>query len=102
MNDEAWLEIIPKLCKSIWRQEIIWDHPDWWVLLSLDGFTSHVNVHNAQDIFSELKIMVIKEKGNTSHVYQAYDQQVENHDKTHMRAAINMLNTVLGQSIYQW
>ena len=29
INDEAWLEIIPKLCKSIQRQEIIWDHPDW-------------------------------------------------------------------------
>ena len=76
MNDEAWLEIITKLCKSIWRQEIIRDHPDWWVLLSLDGLTSHVNVLNSQEIFAELKIMVIKEEGDTSHVCQAYDKQV--------------------------
>ena len=36
MNNEAWLEIIPKLCKSIRRQKIILNHLDWWVLLSLD------------------------------------------------------------------
>ena len=76
MNYEAWLEIIPKLCKLIQRQEIIRDHPDWWVLLSLDGFTSHVNVLNAHEIFAEFKIMVMKEEGDKSHVCQAYDHQV--------------------------
>ena len=101
MNDKAWLEIITKLCKSIWRQEIIRDHPDWWVLLSLDGFTSHVKVLNAHEIFSELIIMVIKEEGNTSHVCQAYDKQVSKDDKTHMRAALNMINPVLVQSMDQ-
>ena len=65
MNDETWLEIIPKLCKSIWRQEIIWDNPDCCVLLSLDGFTSHVNVLNAHEIFAEFKILAIKEEGDT-------------------------------------
>ena len=52
MNDEAWLGIITRLCKSIRRQEIIRDHLAWWVLLSLDGFNSHVNVLNAHDIFA--------------------------------------------------
>ena len=51
MYDEAWLEIIPKLCKSIRRQEIIRDNPDWWVLLFLDGFNLHENVLNAHEIF---------------------------------------------------
>ena len=55
MSDEAWLEIITKFFNSIWRQGIIWDHSDWWVLFSLDGFTSHVNVLNAHEIFAELK-----------------------------------------------
>ena len=96
------LEIIPKLCKSIRRQEIICDHPDWWVLISLDGFTSHVNVLNAHEIFAEFKIMVIKEEGDKSHVCQAYDQQVAKDDKTHMRAALNMLNPALVQSMDQW
>ena len=102
MNDEVWLEIIPKLCKSIRRQEILWDHPDLWVLLSLDGFTSHVNALNAHEIFAEFKIMVIKEEGDTSHVCQSYDQQVAKDDKTHMRAALNMLYPFLVQSMDQW
>ena len=38
---------------------------------------------------------------DTSHVCQAYDQQVEKYDKTHIRAALNMLNPVLGQSMDQ-
>ena len=33
MNDEARLEIITKLCRSIWRQEIFRDHPDWWAFV---------------------------------------------------------------------
>ena len=32
---------------------------------------------------------------------QAYDQQVAKDDKTHMRAALNILNPVLGQSMDQ-
>ena len=97
MNDESWPEIIPKFCKSIQKKEITWDHTDWWVLLSLDGFTSHVNALNAHEIFAEFKIMVIKEEGDTSHVCQAYDKQVAKDDKMHMRADLNMLNTVLNQ-----
>ena len=46
--------------------------------------------------------MVIKEEGDTSHVCQAYDQQVEKDNKTHMRAALNMLNPVICQSMDQW
>ena len=72
------------------------------VLLSLDGFTSHVNVLNAHEIFAEFKIMVIKEEGYTSHVCQAYDQQVAKDYTTHMRAALNMINPVIGQSMDQW
>ena len=46
--------------------------------------------------------MVIKEEVDTSHVCQAYDQQVAKDDKTYMRAALNVLNPVLSQSMYQW
>ena len=46
--------------------------------------------------------MVIKEESDISHVCQAYDQKAANDDKTHMRTALNMLNTVLGQCMDQW
>ena len=38
MTDKAWLKIVPKLCRSIRNQEVIRDHPDWRVLMSLDDF----------------------------------------------------------------
>ena len=50
MTITAWLEILTKLCRSIRNQEVIRDHPDWWFLLPLDGFVSHVNVLNAHEI----------------------------------------------------
>jgi hypothetical protein len=102
MTDDAWLEIVPKLCRAIRKQKVIKDHPDWWVLLSLDGFGSHVNVIDSHEIFSAHKILVIKEEGDTSHVNQAYDQQVAKDDKTLMRAAINAVAPKLGINMNQW
>ena len=102
MTDEAWLELVPKLCQSIRKQEVIRDHPDWWVLLSLDGFGSHVNVLRTHEIFSRNKMLVIKEEGDTSQVNQAYDQQVAKDDKTHMRAAVDALSPALGMKMDQW
>jgi len=102
MTDDAWLQMVPKLCKSIRNMEVIRDHPDWWVLLSLNGFGSHVNVFEAHDFFAKEKILVIKEEGDTSHVNQAYDQQVAKDDKTFMRTAVEALNPVLRQKMDQW
>ena len=102
INDEVFLDIISILCTSIRRQESIWDHPDWQVLLSLDGFTSHVNVLNAHEIFKVFKIMAIKQEGDTSHVFQAYGQQVERYDKMHVRTAHNILNPIIGQIMDKW
>ena len=43
------------------------------MLLTLDGFGSHVNVNEAQKIFADNKILIAKE-GDSSHVNQPYDQ----------------------------
>ena len=42
--------------------EGIRDHPDFWVVLSLDGFGSHL-IGDALVVFNEYKILVIKEEG---------------------------------------
>ena len=76
MNDEVYERIVPDLCKGIRQMPVIKDYPNWWVAITLDGFGSHVNVHSTQQIFSDHKILIIKEEGDTSHVNQAYDQQV--------------------------
>jgi hypothetical protein len=73
MTDEAWMELVPHLCRGIRQMNVIKDHPNLWAVLSLDGFGSHLEA-SALLVFEEHKIIVIKEEGDTSHVSQAYDQ----------------------------
>jgi hypothetical protein len=103
MTDEVYLTLFPFLCKGIRQMPVIKEHPTWWVVLSLDGFGSHVNVHKAQEIFSQHKILVIKEEGDTSHVNQAYDQQVAKADKRMMRHNLELVRSKLGgNKLDQW
>ena len=55
MTDEAWLEIVQKLCVSIRNMDIIKAYPNWWVLLSLDGLGSHINVQDSHEISARSK-----------------------------------------------
>jgi hypothetical protein len=103
MTDEVYLKLVTPLCHGIRQMPVIKDHPDWWVILSMDGFGSHVNVHEAQEIFTEHKIFVIKEEGDTSQVNQAYDQQVAKADKANMRKNLELVRSRLGGSqMDQW
>ena len=102
MTDEAWAQIVPNLCESIRDMDVIRDHPQWWVLLTLDGFGSHVNVDEALKIFADSKILIAKEEGDTSHVNQAYDQLVAKADKQYVRHSLNMIKATLGRAIDQW
>jgi hypothetical protein len=42
MTNEVWIKITPHLCDGIRAMEGITNHPDWWIVLSLDGFGSHL------------------------------------------------------------
>ena len=84
MTDQAWREIVHDMCKGIRAMPKIEDHKDWWCLLSLDGFGSHLDA-SALEIFAEYKILVIKEEGDSSQVCQAYDQLVARQDKRVVR-----------------
>ena len=72
MTNDAWKRICPKLCKGIRAMEVIRDHPDKWVVFSLDGFGSHLCPKSLL-VFAEHKILVVKEEGDTSQVSQPYD-----------------------------
>jgi len=67
MTNEVWMKIIPHLCDGIRAMEGITNHPDWWIVLSLDGFGNHL-VGKSLEEFSKRKILVIKEEGDTSQV----------------------------------
>ena len=102
MTDAVYAEIAPQLAAGIRKMPHICEHPDWWVIVSLDGFGSHVNVHAAQEAFFEQKIMILKEEGDTSHLNQAYDQSVAKNDKAGMRMNLDLIRPHIGVRLYQW
>lgn len=80
MTDVAWKAMAPKIGDGIRKMPVIKDHPQWWCLLSLDGFSSHMDP-DSLEVFAKYHILVIKEELDASQVCQAYDQIVAKHDK---------------------
>jgi hypothetical protein len=101
MTDEAWMELVPHLCRGIRQMDVIKDLANLWVVLSLDGFGSHLEA-SALLLFEEHKIIVIKEEGDTSHVSQAYDQMVAKADKRKFRELIDTFRAHQKGVINQW
>ena len=101
MTNDAWFEMCEGMCKGIRQMPVIRDHPDKWVVFSLDGFGSHLDPA-ALEIFSEYKILVIKEEGDTSQVSQAYDQQVAKQDKKLTRELLDTIKTFKKRVIDQF
>jgi hypothetical protein len=54
MTNEVWLDIAPSLCKGIRSMKGICDHPNWWVVLSYDGYGSHLQ-NDALEVFTAEK-----------------------------------------------
>ena len=77
------------------------NHPDWWCVLTLDGFTSHITVASALEVFREQNIFVVKEEADTSHVNQAYDQSVAKVDKLNVRWMLDLIRSHLS-CLTQW
>jgi hypothetical protein len=91
MTDETWAKMAPVVAKGIRKMEDFCDHPNCWVVCSLDGFSSHVNVTSA-----------LKVEGDTSHVNQAYDQSVEKADKDCMPSLIDSVRGPIKGIMTQW
>ena len=91
MTDAAWLELTRSVCQGIREMPVIRDHPDWWVVKTLDGFKSHVNSPEALQVYWDHKILLIKEEGDSSHVNQPFDRLVAKADKLNMRSLLAMI-----------
>ena len=102
MTDCVYAKIAPELADGIRKMPYICEHPSWWVVVCLDGFGSHVNVHEAQEVFYKRKILILKEEGDTSHINQAYDQSVAKNDKAGMQANLDLLRPHLRTRLDQW
>ena len=66
MTDEVYSGFVPKLCKDIREITVVRDHKYWWCVWSLGVFGSHANVHIAQEIFREHKIIIVEEEGDVT------------------------------------
>ena len=62
VTDETWLKLAPTFAKGARALEVVKDHPDWWMTLTWDGFSYHT-IDRANEIFTECKILNIKEEG---------------------------------------
>ena len=78
------------------------EHPDWWALLTFDGFKSHVNVTHALQKFAEHLICVAKEEGGISATNQSYDQEQAVKDKMHTRRLLDLTRCNISGHITQW
>ena len=75
MDDDTWISVVKPMAPGVRKMPVICDHPNWELLLTLDGFKSHVNVQETMTEWSKNKIRIAKEEAGTSHVNQAYNQQ---------------------------
>ena len=91
MTVAAWEELAPKMAAGLRAMAIVRDMPHWWMMKIVDGFGPHVSSLAAMKSYSDQKIMLFKEEGDTSHINQAYDQQVAKDDKVTMRQALTYL-----------
>ena len=51
MGNVTWLKVVKVLAPALRKLPVFKDHPDWWILLTYDGFKSHVNVTEALEFF---------------------------------------------------
>ena len=101
LNDETWVEIVPHLCKAIRKMPHVRDHPNWWCVITFDGYATHL-LPDQLKVFSDHKIMVAKEEGDTSQVCQSYDQYVAKADKREFRALLDAVRPHVHRVLSQW
>ena len=50
MTDETLHSIAPKLAKGLWYFPMVKDNANWWVVMMLDGYGSHINVQEQKNV----------------------------------------------------
>jgi hypothetical protein len=102
MTDDTWLIVVPQLIEGLRSLPVVRDHPDWWMAITLDGFGSHLQ-QKGIDMFTEAKILILQEEGDSSHVNQPYDQFVAKADKNCIRQDLDLCRMkIVKGPLNQW
>ena len=99
MTDATWIKLAPDIAKGIRMMPVIKDHPEWKVVVTLDGFSSHL-VPAGLEPFTNALIEVVKEEGDTSQVNQAYDQSVAKEDKKVIGTALDLVRSTRKLAVF--
>ena len=75
LTDKVWNNLAPAFTKGLRDLPVIKNYPELWMVLTLDGYGSHLH-GDALKIFADYKILIVKEEGDTSQVCQSYDKDV--------------------------
>ena len=100
MTDVVWNKMSKAFAQGLRDLPIVRDYPDLWMVITLDGYGSHLQ-GEALQVFAHHKILIVKEEGDTSQVCQAYDKDVAKADKRHHRSFLNGLRLHVAM-IDQW
>ena len=73
--------------KGLRQLPVVRDYPELWMVMTLDGFGSHLE-GDALKLFAKHKILIVKEEGDSSQVCQPYDKKVALADKRHHRSLL--------------
>ena len=89
---EDWYELTPNTTKGNINLPIIHDAPSHqWVLNIVYGFETHTSSPKSMDTYAKYKVLMLKEEGDTSHVFQRYDQYAEKKDNANFRDDTSVL-----------
>ena len=84
LTDKLWQEAVPHICAGICEMKVVKDHPECLVCLTLDGFSSHLQLtREMYDIFKHYNIqlaLLLLEDGDTSQINKAFDQRKAKED----------------------
>ena len=95
----------PYLMISYRSMPYIVDNPDCWFIEITDGFGAHHNCLSAMEMCANGKCISLKEKGDSSHVNQAYDNFFAKGDNNSACDSLNFLRSArsrIGHGMYQW
>jgi hypothetical protein len=105
-DDASWPKVAKVIAKSIRAAPVVKDHPDWWVRLHMDGLVSHQKLAEVNQMFFDLKILLVIENSHSSHVNQAFDadpaKEAKKATKEGLSALRDNFNHIMSGPMDQW
>ena len=77
-----------EFAKGLRNLPIVCNYPELWMAITLNGFGSYLK-DEALKVFDEHKIMIVKEKGDSSQVCQLYTKDITKEDTHHHHSFLN-------------